>query len=258
MTAPESLANANNASTDTIVSIVAVVTSEDGSVIKTYADAASLTDAEKAAVAAAITAAEKELEKAFLEAISKEAEEEGVELPADVLKDSTSFEYSSYGSFTVQSLLNNWNDNVIGKQNTVADVNTKKEAAIAETPAAAEAYVNALEGAAETEAIGKLTEISKKLNGINLETKEITSAAPSVVQAAIEATIEVAINDSNASFTVKNWDVVTTALSSSLTGAGSITVTGLEVSLAYEGTDDTASQTLGNIVIPYNVVRPIG
>lgn len=81
MTAPDALANANNASTDTIESIKAVVTSEDGSNIAIYRDADSNLAADAEALAKARAEAKDELKAALLTAIADEAEDESV-IPA--------------------------------------------------------------------------------------------------------------------------------------------------------------------------------
>ncbi len=244
-----------NVTTDEIADVKAVVTSEADKPGDTYEDTADIAAGNLSALQAAKAAAEEAVQAALLDAIDAEAADEDVTLPTDVLADPTTFNYGSWGLYTVQSLLTHWNSVSIGVQTTVADVESVRDSLIGETADAAEDYVAVLKSSQAADDGVALNALYYRLIAEKIETAEVTSAIPSVIEGAIEDAIKAAINDDDAYFTVTSWDDLSAQLSGGISGAGTIVLEDVVISLGYGDYAGTLSTNLGEVIIPYNVSR---
>ena len=239
------------ATTDTIEAITAVVTSEDESTTATYMDTDSLTDANQAAVANAKTAAIQAIEDAVKEAL----EAAGVADPDTAMDEDTMTLSGSFAGLTMKGVMDTWTTgtNSISVNGPVSDVNDYRDSAVGQATALAQAYLTALEAEATIDANNALNQVAAAVNGQAVTTATVTD--PAGFEAAITAAVKqlVAGVDSKADVTVGGWGDLSTQIDGMSNNAGRLTVTGVYVTISYEGTATTVSRNLGSITIPYNM-----
>ena len=242
-----------NVTTTEVASVVATVTPENGDTTasKVYMDTDSLTDANQAAVANAKTAAIQAIEDAVKEAL----EAAGVADPDTAMDEDTMTLSGSFAGLTMKGVMDTWTTgiNSISVNGPVSDVNDYRDSAVGQATALAQAYLTALEAEATTDANNALNQVAAAVNGQAVTTATVTD--PGDFEAAITAAVKqlVAGVDSKADVTVGGWGDLSTQIAGMSNNAGRLTVTGVYVTISYEGTATTVSRNLGSITIPYNM-----
>ena len=242
-----------NVTTTEVASVVATVTPENGDTTanKVYMDSDSQTDANQAAVANAKTAAIQAIEDAVKEAL----EAAGVADPDTAMDEDTMTLSGSFAGLTMKGVMDTWTTgiNSISVNGPVSDVNDYRDSAVGQATALAQAYLTALEAEATTDANNALNQVAAAVNGQAVTTATVTD--PGDFEAAITAAVKqlVAGVDSKADVTVGGWGDLSTQIAGMSNNAGRLTVTGVYVTISYEGTATTVSRNLGSITIPYNM-----
>ena len=168
------------------------------------------------------------------------------DLDAALADTETSFSYAG-SSRTMKGLLDGW----FAAMDDVAD-----EAALESFMSAAEpqlddiaaAYVGQLKTDGETAADAALTSIKDSLYDVDVTTETVTD--PADFEDAVDAAVAQLVTDEKATVSVLSYGDLSTKVAS-LSNGGRVTVTGVTVSLTYEGATKTEYQSLGDVVIPY-------
>ena len=132
-------------------------------------------------------------------------------------------------------------------------LNTGAAAGVWSTMTAAATQVDGDAAAAVAAADAALTAIKTALNGKTATTATVTDASVESFKAAIDAAVAAMVTDPKASVSVSDYGDVATQVAS-LGTAGNITVTGVKITLSYQGASSTQGQDLGAITVPYNML----
>ena len=232
--------------TDEVEMVVATVTAEDGTTaIYKNENAADVDTA--AELKKAIDAAKEEITAGMKQALETADTNKLIsDLDAALADTETSFSYAG-SSRTMKGLLDGW----FAAMDDVAD-----EAALESFMSAAEpqlddiaaAYVGQLKTDGETAADAALTSIKDSLYDVDVTTETVTD--PADFEDAVDAAVAQLVTDEKATVSVLSYGDLSTKVAS-LSNGGRVTVTGVTVSLTYEGATKTEYQSLGDVVIPY-------